>query len=118
MYGVVANVVIDNQLRNGAKVYILYCHGMARSPKVYGMARDGKRIEKYISYKKLMKFRSQWLPEHIRERVLWKYEERTEADRFAKSLELMWTNVRLYDGKGNIIREGIPESKAFDLAAT
>ncbi|EPY06202.1 hypothetical protein PAALTS15_15821 [Paenibacillus alvei TS-15] len=117
MYGVVANVVIDKQLRNGAKVYILYCHGMARSPKVFGIARGGRRIEKYISYKKLNKFRAQWLPEHIRSKVVWKYVDRRDAERFAKSLELKWTNVRLLDEVGNIIREGIPESEADNIVS-
>ena len=116
MYGVVANVVKDNQLRIGAKVYILYCHGMAENPKVYGMARDGKRIEKYMPYKRLNKFRAQWLPEHIRERVIWKYEEKGVADRVAKTLELMWTNVRLFDEKGSQIREGVAASEAFNIA--
>ena len=91
---------------------------MARSPKVYGMAIGGRRIEKYISYKKLNKYRTQWLPEHIRSRVVWKYDDRREADRNAKSLELMWTNVRLFDEEGNIIREGVPESEAYNIART
>ncbi|MBE9917114.1 hypothetical protein G8C92_24140 [Paenibacillus donghaensis] len=117
MYGVVANVVIDKQLRIGAKVFILYCHGMARSPKVYGMARGGRRIEKYISYKKLHKFRAQWLPEHIRSKVVWKYDDRRDAERFAKLLELKWTNVRLFDEEGNLIREGISENEADNIVS-
>ena len=117
MYAVIANVIKDNQLRTGAKVYILYCHGMAESPLVYGMARGGKRIEKYISYKKLKKFRSQWVPQHIRHRVKWSYEDRKEADKCAKSLELMWTNVRLFDSAGHIIKEGVTASQAFNIAS-
>ncbi|OAB38316.1 hypothetical protein [Paenibacillus glacialis] len=116
MYAVVANVVKDNQLRVGAKVYILFCHGMAENPKVYGMARDGKRIEKYMPYKRLIKFRVQWLPEHIRDRVIWKYEDKGVAEQVAKTLELMWTNVRLFDEQGNQIREGVSASEAFNIA--
>ncbi|WP_098743551.1 hypothetical protein [Paenibacillus sp. EZ-K15] len=116
MYAVVANVVKDNQLRVGAKVYILFCHGMAENPKVYLMAKGGIRIEKYMPYKRLNKFRTQWLPEHIRERVIWKYEDKGVADQVAKRLELMWTNVRLFDEQGNQIREGVPASEAFNIA--
>ncbi|MDQ0170651.1 hypothetical protein [Paenibacillus tundrae] len=116
MYAVIANVIIDNQLRTGAKVFILYCHGMAESPKVYGMAKGGKRIEKYISYKKLMKFRSQWIPEHIRHRVRWSYEDRASADRSAKALELMWTNVRVYDTSGTLVKDGVSSSKVDEIA--
>ncbi|MCG7379093.1 hypothetical protein MH215_18935 [Paenibacillus sp. ACRSA] len=116
MYAVIANVIIDNQLRTGAKVFILYCHGMAESPKVYGMAKGGKRIEKYISYKKLKKFRSQWIPEHIRHRVRWSYEDRASADRSAKALELMWTNVRVYDTSGKLIKDGVSASKVDEIA--
>ncbi|WP_128100983.1 hypothetical protein [Paenibacillus sp. DCT19] len=116
MYAVIANVIIDNQLRTGAKVFILYCHGMAESPKVYGMAKGGKRIEKYISYKKLKKFRSQWIPEHIRHRVRWSYEDRASADRSAKALELMWTNVRVYDTSGKLVKDGVSASKVDEIA--
>ncbi|KQY84062.1 hypothetical protein ASD24_09720 [Paenibacillus sp. Root52] len=116
MYAVIANVIIDNQLRTGAKVFILYCHGMAESPKVYGMAKGGKRIEKYISYKKLKKFRSQWIPEHIRPRVHWSYEDRASADRSAKALELMWTNVRVYDTSGKLVKDGVSSSKVDEIA--
>lgn len=116
MYAVIANVIIDNQLRTGAKVFILYCHGMAESPKVYGMAKGGKRIEKYISYKKLKKFRSQWIPEHIRPRVRWSYEDRASADRSAKALELMWNNVRVYDTSGKLVKDGVSASKVDEIA--
>ncbi|MCM3173030.1 hypothetical protein [Paenibacillus sp. MER 99-2] len=116
MYAVIANVIIDNQLRTGAKVFILYCHGMAESPKVYGMAKGGKLIEKYISYKKLKKFRSQWIPEHIRHRVRWSYEDRASADRRAKQLELMWTNVRVHDTSGKLIKDGVSASKVDEIA--
>ncbi|MGC5770827.1 hypothetical protein [Paenibacillus pabuli] len=117
MYAVIANVIGDNQLRTGAKVYILYCHGMAESPLVYGMAKGGKRIEKYISYKKLKKFRSQWVPEHIRHRVRWSYKHRADADRRAQTLDFMWTNVRAFDPAGQLIKEGLTKNEVYHIAS-
>lgn len=67
-------------------------------------------------YKRLNKFRAQWIPEHIRDRVIWKYEDKGRADQIAKTLELMWINVRLFDEQGNQIREGVPSSEAFNIA--
>lgn len=58
MYAVIANVIEDNQLRTGAKVYILYCHGMAESPLVW----HGKREEKESRRIFPTKLRSQWVP--------------------------------------------------------
>ncbi|PAF30857.1 hypothetical protein [Paenibacillus sp. 7516] len=113
MYAVIANVIEDNQLRTGAKVYILYCHGMDERSLVYGMAKGGKRIEKYISYKKLKKFRSQWVPEHIRHRVQWSYEHRADADHRAQTLDFMWTNVRAFNSAGDLIKEGLSQNEVY-----
>lgn len=47
----------------------------------------------------------------------WSYEDRKEADKCANSLELMWTNVRLFDSAGHIIKEGVTTSQAFNIAS-
>lgn len=78
---------IDKELRIGAKVYVLYCHGMASSPKVFGMARGGRRIEKYISYKKLNKFRVQkGQPFMLKERQIWNVINVSSINLFFNSL--------------------------------
>lgn len=115
MYAVIANVITDNQLRVGAKVYILFHHGMAESALVYGMSKYGKRIEKYISYKKLERFRGCWVPEHIRPRMHenWMHEERWEADRHADWLNQMWGRVRVFDPQGNLVKDGLSAGEAY-----
>lgn len=117
MYGIAANVIADSSLRRGAKVFILTVNGDAEKPLVYGLARDGKMIHKFIPYKRLKNFRAKWIPEHLRNVELfgWQFASREVAEREAYCLDLMWTNIRAYDSEGNRIKEGLPASKAFDM---
>ena len=117
MYGLVANVISDRVLRTGAKVWIHYCNGDAACPIVAGMSKGGRMVQKYTHYKRLTNFRAAWVPEHMRDRVAWRWETKAEAAELAAKLAEMWAGIRQYsrDGK-TLVRDGEPESAAFERA--
>jgi hypothetical protein len=61
-FGIVANVVQDKSLRNGAKVWVLDIYGDGASVRVRGLSKGGRRITKFIHIKRLMNFRPEWMP--------------------------------------------------------
>lgn len=83
MYTVIANVIEDNQLRTGAKVYILYCHGMAESPLVWHGQGRKKNREGYF-----LQNSGHSGCQHIRHRVRWSYKHRADADRRALTSDI------------------------------
>lgn len=119
VFGIVANVVSDRVLRTGAKVWVCYCNGDASCPRVAGLSKSGRRIEKYTHYKRLENFRAKWIPEHMRARarpgygVIWEYATKDEAARHANSLNEMWKGVRFFHRDGKLLRDGITEGDAF-----
>lgn len=114
MYGLIANVINDRVLRTGAKVWIHRCNGDAACPIVTGMSKGGRYIQKFTHYKRLTNFRAACVPEHMQDRVVWRWETKAEAQSIAEKLTLMWSGIRQYsrDGK-TLIRDGLPESAAF-----
>lgn len=71
-YGLVANVAeTDSALRLGAKVWIVHAWtgGGYERVTVWGMARNGRRIEKWVPIWRLHNFRAAWLPEKVRAAV-------------------------------------------------
>ena len=90
MYGIIANVINDSVLRTGAKVWIHFCNGDAEYPNVSGLSRHGRRITKYISYKKLTNFRVAWIPEHMRDKVEWAWESKETPQEWADGLKQQW----------------------------
>lgn len=117
MFGLVANVISDRVLRTGAKVWIHYCNGDAACPVVSGLCKGGYIVRKYTHYKRLTNFRAAWIPEHVRERVAWQWEDKSKAAELAAKLTTMWAGIRQYsrDGK-TLVRAGEPESVAFKRA--
>lgn len=55
---VVANVIEDSALRNGAKVVLCQFNGGGESVEVEGLNKQGRKIRKYIRFKKLENFRA------------------------------------------------------------
>jgi hypothetical protein len=115
MYCVIANVIQDKILRTGAKIYVLYCNGDAEHPKVRGLAKGGRPITKHIPYKRLTNFRAAFVPPKMQLQgdVMWQWEEKEDAERLANALNDMWENIRFFDNKGNLIKDGLPASAAF-----
>lgn len=85
-FGVVANVLTDRVLRTGAKVWIHRHNGDAERPIVHGLNRSGRIVEKYTSYKRLTNFRAAWIPDHLLDRIGFRWETKVEAQEFADTL--------------------------------
>jgi hypothetical protein len=114
MFGVVANVASDRVLRTGAKVWIERCNGDAECPVVRGCSKSGRVVEKYTHYKRLTNFRAAWIPEHLRERVIWQWPEKERAQHVAATLASMWDGVRYFNRDGSEVKkDGITTSEAF-----
>lgn len=115
VFGLVANVVSDHILRTGAKVWINYCNGDAAHPKVYGLNRSGRAVEKYTHFKRLTNFRAVWMPEHLRSRLASQWATKEEAASQAAMLAAMWVGVRYYNRDGTqLLRDGVKEREAFE----
>lgn len=114
MFGVVANVASDRVLRTGAKVWIQRCNGDAECPVVRGCSKSGRVVEKYTHYKRLTNFRAAWIPEHLRQRVIWQWPEKARAQQVAESLASMWSGVRYFNRDGSEVKkDGITTGEAF-----
>jgi hypothetical protein len=113
VFGIVANVIQDAYLRNGAKVWIVYCNGDASNPRVIGISKNGRIVEKYIPYKRLRSFRAKWLPEHLRDRLCYQYTHKADADAHAAALHVMWDDVRAFKPDGTLIKDGISAGEAM-----
>lgn len=114
MFGVVANVASDRVLRTGAKVWIERCNGDAECPVVRGCNKSGRVVEKYTHYKRLTNFRAAWIPEHLRQRVLWQWPEKKRAQQVAAGLASMWGGVRYFNRDGSELKkDGITTGEAF-----
>lgn len=112
-FGIVANVVSDSVLRTGAKVWICYCNGDAEKPRVWGLSRGGRPIEKYTAYKRLTNFRAAWIPENLRTRVSYQYGKKADAEQHAESLAKQWAGVRSFRKDGSMIQDGKSVGEAF-----
>jgi len=114
MYGIVANVMSDRVLRTGAKVWIHYCNGDAGCPVVSGISKGGRAVQKYTHYKRLENFRVAWVPEHMRDRVMWMWDDRSIAEDRATHLSEVWTGVRHFNRDGTVLmRDGVSEGEAW-----
>ena len=89
LYGVIANFRIDSLnhcFRRGAKVWLIRLCGGENAgdrAKFVGLSPGGRVIECYAAFKNLENFRSAWIPQHLRDRVFFGYEDRREADGWA-----------------------------------
>lgn len=110
-YGIIANVLSDHVLRTGAKVWILYCNGDAEHPKVMGLSKSGRKVIKYMPFKRLTKFRSAWVPDHLRDQVS-SYSKELAAQ-YAMDLNERWSGVRFFHPDGQLLKDGIPASQVW-----
>lgn len=118
-FGIVANVIADQILRTGAKVWILHCNGDAEKPIVLGLSRGGRKVEKYTHFKRLENFRAAWIPLHVREQVLlgWSHPTKDAAAEHALALTKMWSGVRRQNPDGTFSPpDGITAGEAFRRA--
>lgn len=114
MFGLVANVASDRVLRTGAKVWIERCNGDAECPVVRGCSKSGRVVEKYTHYKRLTNFRAAWIPEHLRDRVIWQWPDKEQAQQVAEKLSRMWADVRFFSRDGSEMKkDGITTNEAF-----
>jgi hypothetical protein len=112
MYGLIANVISDRVLRTGAKVWIRYCNGDAACPSVTGLSKSGRRAQKHTHYKRLTNFRAAWIPEHLRDVVVWQWETKDEAAKHATTLAATWAGVRYFNRDGTqLLRDGVKRVK-------
>ena len=120
MFGVIANVKSDRQLRTGAKVWILDCNGDAERPIVRGLSKHGKMIVKYCHYKRLENYRAAYIPERLLgelDRFSFKWESKEVAVKSAETLNRMWSGIRRFSRDGSVLLEdGKPSSCAFKKA--
>lgn len=112
-WGIVANVVSDRVLRTGARVWLLWVNGDAACPRVYGLSKGGRRIEKYTHYKRLHNYRAAWIPPVMQD-VLFQFPDRAAAERCAADLTRMWSGIRFFHRDGRLLADGEPQSAAFE----
>ena len=112
-FGIVANVISDRVLRTGAKVWLVDCNGGAECPQVIGLSKGGRILMKYTHHKRLENHRAAWIPEHLRDRVIWQWDTKQEAQEAASGLRELWAGVRFFHRDGTLLREGITTSQAF-----
>lgn len=103
-YGIAANVVSDKVLRVGSKAFIVSYH--PPHGKVCGISKKGRRLEKWIAFKRLEKFRAKWIPDHLRDRICLVFCDKIEAQNFADDLQKYYEGLRFYKKNGEMLREG------------
>jgi hypothetical protein len=124
MFCIVANVASDKVFRLGAKVYILRANQQADSAEVTGLSRSGRRIRKFIPYKRLENFRAAWVPPHMQEgkapyswSVASWWHEKTDAQDVADKLREIWTGVRFFSKNGErLLQDGETTGMAYKRA--
>lgn len=119
MYGLVANVISDRQLRTGAKVWVLGWHGDFLHPRVYGLSKGGQMIQKYTHFKRLERYRVKWMPDVIygnnRLYLTLADDDRAVMERHAEALNYIWSGIVSYTRDGTEIRHyGLPMSIAYE----
>jgi hypothetical protein len=112
-WGLVANVVSDRVLRTGAKVWVQWVNGDAACPRVRGLSKGGRPVEKYTHYKRLHNFRAAWIPPGMQD-VMLQFPDRAAAERWAADLTRMWAGIRFFHRDGRLLADGAPESQAFE----
>jgi hypothetical protein len=115
MYGLVANVISDNALRNGALVHLFYRKDGEPRVFVSGLSKGGRRIEKWIPYKRLKNYRAKSLSEYVQERtnLYFMSEDKKELTNIANKYNQVWGDVRFYHRNGELLKEGRLESEAW-----
>lgn len=124
MFCIVANVVSDKVFRVGAKVYIVRANQGADNAEVIGLSRGGRRVNKYIPYKRLTNFRAAWVPPYLQEGKApfswaigcW-WHDKTDAQEVADKLTQIWTGVRFFSKDGErLMRDGVSVGVAYKRA--
>jgi hypothetical protein len=120
MFGVIANVKSDRQLRTGAKVWIVYCKEDTKIPIVRGLSKHGKIITKYCHYKRLKNYRAAYIPEHLLKKVdrfYFKWESKDIAIARARDLNVIWSGIRRFSRDGSkLLEAGAPNSYGIKKA--
>lgn len=114
MYGLIANVISDHALRTGAKVHVTGIQG-GRSAQVSGLSKCGRRIEKYVPWKRLMNIRPAFVPPALYNITSLWWEDKATPAKIAAQMNEMWGNVRVFHPDGRLIKNGISEGQAFRL---
>ncbi len=118
MFAIVANVKADRVLRTGAKVWIMRCNGDAECPVVLGLNKSGRAVVKYTHFKRLENYRAAWVPEHMRDRIARRWNEKAKAEAEAHVLAGRWAGVRFFNCAGTVLlQDGISTEQAFRRAA-
>lgn len=113
MYGLIANVVSDHALRHGTKVRILSAHDDAMNVEVIGLSKGGRRITKYIQWKRLTNIRASFLAECYRkDTCLWWTDKKAACD-VAVELMQLWKDVQVLHPDGTVLQKGITTGEAF-----
>jgi hypothetical protein len=81
--------------------------GMLTCSRVIGLSKYGHRIEKYTHNKRLAKFRPGWVPDHLLEKIDWRYESKAAAAQQADFMRELFMGIRQFsrDGK-TLLRDG------------
>lgn len=124
MFCIIANVKSDKALRTGAKVYLLNANQGADHVEVHGISKSGRRINKYLPYKRLENFRAAWVPDHLNSKKTrewwavgcWWY-EKADAKDAADKLTAAWDGVRYFSAGGScLMQDGVTTSVAYQRA--
>jgi hypothetical protein len=124
MYCIIANVKEDKAFRNGAKVYLLNGRQSSNSVEVHGISKGGRKINKYIPYKRLENFRAAWVPDHLnyeKTKIWWGvgcwWELKEDAQDAANKLAMIWAGIRYFsENEGRLMQDGAPTSEAHNRA--
>lgn len=129
MFCIVANIKSDRVFRTNAKVYILSANQGANSADVSGLSRGGRRVRKFVPYKRMENFRAAWVPPHMQEgKAPFQYvvqcwwHDKAAAQDAADKLAEIWSGVRYFDKYGDSLMQdgttvGVAYKRAVEIGA-
>lgn len=112
-YGLIANVLWDRVLRMGAKVYLLGWHGDYSSVYVWGLAKDGRPVRKYLLMKRLYHVRAAWFPPKQWALTWRRFATKARAEQVAQGMASYWAGVQCFTTDGSLLRPGLSEGEAW-----
>jgi len=118
---IVANVKSDRVFRKGAKVTLLYWHGDFANVKVCGLSKAGRRVFKYIAFKKLNNFRPnvqpRYLGGHVKDRLMETFGSKDEALDLSRILCGAFGGIQQFDHEGVLVEPGVTAREAYESYA-
>ena len=113
MYCLIANVQSDHVLRTGAKVFVISSDQNAHQVEVVGLNKCGRRVSKYIAWKRLTNIRASFRPPDVATQCRLWWDNKVEVSKVAQELTEIWSSVRAFHPDGTLLIDGISAGEAL-----